>query len=101
MIIILATPCLSLSQQHHRRGRAPYGDYYSGPRWGWYGAKKEVRTPNEARKVLRGYFRNENVGIGNIKERKRFFEVDIQDKNNTPVDRVIIDKRTGRIRSIY
>ncbi len=68
---------------------------------GWYGAKKAVKTAKEARKIFQEYFKNEPVVIGNIKEREYFFEADMKDKNNNLIDVVIVDKRTGRIRSIY
>ena len=79
----------------------PYGDYYPGHREGRYGARKAVKTEGEARNILRKYFSPRKATIGEIKERDWFFEAEIKDRNNKPVDRVIIDKRTGRIRSIY
>ncbi len=81
-------------------GKTPYGDYC--PMWGWYGARKAVRTAEEAKKILQEYFSQYgDVKIGNIKERKWFFKAEIKDKNNDLIDVVIVDKRTGRIRSIY
>lgn len=78
----------------------PYGDYC--PMSGWYGAKKRVKTINEAEKILKEYFsKYEDIKIGRVKERRRFFEADIKDRNDNLIDVVIIDKRTGRIRSIY
>jgi hypothetical protein len=81
--------------------RYPYGHYYPGPRQGKYGERKIVRTDVEARNVLQQYFSQQKVTIGQIKGRNGFFEAEIKDRNNIIVDRVIIDKRTGRIRSIY
>ncbi|GEM_PF-1432824 len=89
------------AQNGWKGGRYPYGDYYPGPREGRYGARKAVRTEGEARNILRKYFSPRKATIGEIKEKDWFFEAEIIDRNNTPVDRVIIDKRTGRIRSIY
>ena len=43
----------------------------------------------------------EHIIIRNIKEREWFFEAEILDKNNALIDKVIVDKRTGRIRSMY
>lgn len=83
------------------RNQDTYGNYCSGPKWGWYGAKKSVRTADEIKKILQEYFKNEPIVIGNIKEMKWFFEAEIKDKNNNLLDMVIVDKRTGRIRSIY
>ena len=77
----------------------PYGDYC--PMWGSYGARKPVRTANEAKRILQEYFAPYDVKVGKIKEKEWFFEADIKDKNNNLIDVVIVDKRTGRIRSIY
>lgn len=79
----------------------PYGWYCPGPMGGWYGAKKAVRNADEAKKLLRTYFQNEDVVIGKVKERQWYYEAEIKDKNNDLLDIVIVDKRTGRIRSIY
>lgn len=68
---------------------------------GWYGARKHVRTADKAKRILQEYFKSDAVVIGDIKERRWFFRAEIVDKNNVIVDVVIIDKRTGRIRSIY
>jgi len=87
---------------HEWMERAPYGDYCPGPRWGWYGAKETVSTADEAKKILKEYFLPYgDVKIVNIRERRWFFKADIKDKNNNLLDVVIVDKRTGRIRSIY
>lgn len=83
-------------------GRYPHGNYCEGRGWGWYGERKSVRTQSEAKKSLKQYFSSyDDIRIDNIKERKWFFEAEIRDKNNNVIDVVIIDKRTGRIRSIY
>jgi hypothetical protein len=83
------------------RDRRPYGGYCQGPRGGWYGAKNPVKTVKEARTLLKRYFEDQDVVIGKISERGWYFEADIKDKKEALVDRVIVDKRTGRIRSIY
>lgn len=81
---------------------APYGDYCPGSRRGWYGARKKVLTLKEAEIILMEYFsRYGDMKVVNIQERKRFFIAEIRDKNDSIVDIVILDKRTGRIRSIY
>ena len=79
----------------------PYGDYKKGTTDSSYGEKRPVTTVEEARKVLTEYFAKKDVRIGEIKEKELFFEAEIRDKSNNPVDKVIIDKRTGRIRSTY
>lgn len=83
------------------REQRPYGGYCRGPQWGWYGARKPVKVAGEARKLLERYFKGEDVVIGKITEHEWYFESDIMDKKDRLLDRVIIDKRTGRVRSIY
>ncbi len=79
----------------------PYGGYCRGPRWGWYGANQPVKTTDEARKHLEKYYEGKDVTIGTISEKSSYFEAVIKNKDNATVDRVVIDKRTGRIRSVY
>ena len=99
---IFVDPSPSFSQPGWgRRDQRPYGGYCRGPRWGWYGARNPVKTVEDARKLLGQYFAGEDVVIGKITERGWRFEADIKDKKDDLVDRVIVDKRTGRIRSIY
>ena len=76
---------------------SPYGDTKSGE----YGEKRTVQNAADAMEVLKEYFSKKDVRIGEIRERKLYFEADILDNNNRVVDKVIVDKRTGRIRSIY
>lgn len=78
----------------------PFGGYCRGSDWGWYGARKNVTTAREAKRLVQEYFANDGVKVGEVTDRKHFFEVDIYDKNGLLIDVVIVDKRTGRIRSI-
>jgi hypothetical protein len=80
--------------------RRPYGDYCDGPRWGRYGAKDPVRTAEEARKRLERFFAEDDATVGKITNHDTYYEAEIHDGDRDLVDRVIIDKRTGRIRSI-
>lgn len=79
-----------------------YGNYGRGQKWGWYGAKREVRSPVEAKQILDNFFiQNKKTRIGKIRERHYFFEAEIINHKGTLIDLIIIDKRTGRVRSIY
>ncbi len=79
-----------------------YGNYGKGEKWGWYGAKREVRTPVEAREILDRFFiQNRKAKIGRIREKHYFFEAEIMNQKGMLIDLIIIDKRTGRVRSIY
>jgi hypothetical protein len=80
--------------------RRPYGDYCCNQQNGWYGARREVNSARQARTVLQNYFAARKVVIGPLRERPMFFEADITDASGKMIDRVIVHKRSGRIRSI-
>ncbi len=80
---------------------SPYGDYREGAGGRWYGARRVVRTVEEAKRILGEYYSYTNVVISAIKEKQWYFEAEIRDKNKRLIDKVLVDKRTGRIRSIY
>jgi hypothetical protein len=88
---------IAVSGAHGADEKDPYG----GSREGGYGEKKEVLTPGDAEKMLKQYFAKKNVMIGEIREKELYFEAEVRDKDNKVIDKVIVDKRTGRIRSIY
>jgi hypothetical protein len=96
-----ADTAFSQPPHHEWKEKAPYGDYCLGYKKKWYGAKITVKTAEEAKKILQEYFSKDDVKIGQITEKRWFFRAEIVDKSNALVDIVIIDKRTGRIRSIY
>ncbi|MBI5740255.1 MAG: PepSY domain-containing protein [Nitrospirae bacterium] len=77
-------------------GRYPYG----GSKRGKYG-EKNIVTEEEAQGIVKEYFPNKEFRIGKFKRKKHYFEAEILDKHGKAVDRVIIDQRTGRIRSVY
>ncbi len=66
-----------------------------------FGERRAITTHKEARAMLREYFSTKDVIIGEIIEKELFFEAEIRGKDNALIDKVIIDKRTGRVRSIY
>jgi hypothetical protein len=102
----LAVPRESFAQHHGwgwYEGR-PYGDYCPGRRWGGpYGMRRTVTTADEAKQVVERYYeaRQKAVIVGRIVERRWFFFAEILDQDGKVVDEIIVDKRTGRIRSIY
>lgn len=76
---------------------SPYGGAQSGS----YGEKRQVTSKDEAHKILKAYFAKKDVTIGEIVEKDLYYEAEILDKDNKVTDKVIINKRTGRIRSIF
>jgi hypothetical protein len=92
---------------YYRNDRGP-GSYrgerfspYGGPWRGGYGERRAVRSRGEAQRMLNDYYLRRSMRIGPLRENQFYFEADILDRNNRLMDRVIIDKRSGRIRSIY
>jgi len=80
---------------------SPFGSYCKGSEWGWYGARKIVRTADEAEKIIKSFFLPEKVSVANLREKTAFFEAEVRGSNNTVIDMVIVDKKSGRLRSIY
>ncbi len=74
---------------------------YGGPWRGGYGERRAVPSRGDAQRMLNNYYGGRNMRIGPIRDNGFYFEADILDRNNRFMDRVIIDKRSGRIRSIY
>jgi hypothetical protein len=77
------------------------GSYLYGESGRGYGERKAVSNSQQAKRLLKDHYSGRDVKIGDIRERELFFEADIRDRSGTLVDKVIIDKRTGRIRSMY
>ena len=104
-IFLLMLTAYNSFAQHGNNGwrgsKYHYGTYYTSPQEGQYGERKAVRTERDARKVLLKHFSSGRETIGKIRERDLFFEVEIKGRDNKTVDIIIIDKRTGRIRSTY
>lgn len=104
-LLILATPMASVAQPggHSAYQSMPYGHFCPGMGMGPYGVHRPVSTADEAKQVVERYFSScgQALHCGKIEEKKLYFEAEILDRNGTMVDEAIIDKRTGRIRSIY
>lgn len=77
-----------------------YNGYCNNQRWGWYGARKSVLSAEEARRALTDYYADSDVEVGRIIEKSGYYEAKIINKDKKLTDRVIIHKRSGRIRSI-
>jgi len=107
-IVLISLPAASSAQpwrygMHDKYERPPYGQFCPGLRGDPYGARRLVRTTDEAKQVLEQYFEGtgRKVGIGNIEERRWFFIAELLSPEGVLIDKAIVDKRTGRIRSIY
>jgi hypothetical protein len=97
-------------------GMGPRMGYGTGPGMmgpgygqGGYGLPNQPRekpiTEGEARTMVGNYLnstRNPNLKLGKIKDEEHYFEVNIVTrKNDALVDKILVDKRTGWMHSIY
>ncbi len=79
-----------------------YGHYWRSSKWGWYGARRVVRTPVEAKEILEQFFvQSSGIRVVKISDRAHFFVAEIINSKGVIVDLILIDKRTGRIRSMF
>jgi len=126
LVLGLAAFAIAHGPGWHGHGRGGYGAWdcprygrHMGPGWGhgpWrgdgYGPQygPEYREPQkplgerDARAMLEDYLdsmRNPNLKLGEIKDQGDAFEAEILTKENSLVDRILVDKRTGGIRSVY
>jgi hypothetical protein len=91
----------SYAEEDNPRGiKCPaYGHYWTDNK---YGAKREVKTPDEAKQILEKFFIPHcGMQVYIIRNDNRFFEAKILNIQGVVVDMVIIDKSSGRIRSVY
>ncbi|MBI5073800.1 MAG: hypothetical protein HZB62_01325 [Nitrospirae bacterium] len=76
----------------------PYGGYCKD--CAVYGACKEAIPPGVAIQSLRKYYEERGYRLGNVAHKGRFIEAEVL-QNSKRVDKVIFDRKTGRLRSIY
>ena len=96
-------------------GMMHYGDsrcYGMGPGMRGQGYENEPYYPRNqkylsrktAARILKDYLNsrhNPNLKLGEIKDEGSFFEADLLTGDNSLVDRLIVNKDTGRLRSAY
>jgi len=89
-------------------GPGMMGPWMMGPRYrGYaprYGEPQKPLEEKDVKAMLEDYIkstRNPNLKVGKIKEKEDTFEVEILTKDNSLVDKVIVDKFTGWMRSAY
>jgi len=66
-----------------------------------YGARRPVSSVSDAFEQLTKYFSGQEMVVSDVTEKQWRFEADLLDSSGKVVDRVMIDKRSGRVRSIY
>ncbi len=93
--ILLTAVSLSFSGE---KPVTPYGAYCKD--CAVYGACKESIPPREAIQSLRKYYEERGYRLGNVAHKGRFIEAEVL-QNSKQVDKVLFDRKTGRIRSMY
>jgi hypothetical protein len=76
----------------------PYGDYPRGN--SAYGVCSENMDPKEAEIAIEKYFATKGFQATHMRHKGRFIEADIY-RGNLLYDKILFDRKTGRIRSIY
>jgi hypothetical protein len=76
----------------------PYGD--DCQRCSEYGICRQDLGTREAESAIDRYFSSRGLEVANKRHKGRFIEADIY-RNKKLVDKVIFDRKTGRIRSTY
>lgn len=80
------------------RSAAPYGDFC--PQCSKYGRGRMPVELEESMGALRDYFSHRAMSIDNVHVRGPLMRADVF-RDGRMVDRVIFDRRSGRVRSIY
>lgn len=100
VIVMQNTEAVACRSCTDKGWNSTYNGYCNNQSWGWYGARKSVSSVEQARRDIVEYFSGSEVKVGKIVEKSGYFEAEIFDISNKLIDRVIIHKRSGRIRSI-
>jgi hypothetical protein len=108
-LTLITTMILSSAAEARRHGPgeyrgALYGQFCPGSRRGGpYGAGEPIGTADQAKRAIETCFAatSQPVHIGKIEEKKSYFLVQILGLGGEVIDTVVVDKRSGRIRSIY
>ncbi len=100
IIVLMALSLLSAAnlKADDRRPVTPYGDFC--PRCSRYGYCRFNLSMDEALKALKDYYKRRGLSVRVEKTMGRFLWATVL-KGDKVVDRIVLDRRTGRIRSIY
>ncbi|UCD35461.1 MAG: hypothetical protein JSU90_01115 [Nitrospiraceae bacterium] len=80
------------------RNTTPYGDYCT--RTSHYGTHHGVMSDRQVRNSLNHYYHGRGLSVTITSLEGRFIKAHVK-KGNVTLDTIILDRLTGRIRSIY
>lgn len=88
------------------RGMGPgmMGPGYGNPYEPQYQQPRKALEEREAKVILENYLkstRNPNLKLGKVEDRGNAFEAEILTKEDSLVDKIMVDKYTGGMRSVY
>lgn len=105
LIVLITAIEFSYAQQTKKEAvecQPVYGHYWRSYKWGWYGARREVRTPVEAKEIIEQLLiHDSSIRVVRMREKAHFYIAEIINNKGILVDLILIDKRTGRIRSMF
>lgn len=84
-----------------KNDEVPYGYYRNKWRKTCYGQRMQVKNMEEALHLVSDFYKKEKLTIIPVKENCRFYFFEARDNKNNIIDMLIVDKQSGRIRSIY
>ena len=77
----------------------------NGPQYGrQYQQTQKPLNRNQAKQKVENYLnsmRNPNLKLGKIEEKDNGYQVNIETRGGSLVDKILVDKNTGRMRSVY
>jgi hypothetical protein len=98
LLILILSFTVGVSAEHRNKKITPYGDFCN--RVSHYGTHKHMLSNNQIKESLKHYFGAKGLDFEIIHAEGRFVKAIIKDKD-TIVDTIILDRQSGRIRSIY
>jgi len=97
MVALFLLSALSLAYAE-KEEVTPYGDYCK--EFSAYGICRQTLPPDEALTALTRYYRDKGCRVVLVNQRGRFIVAEIY-RHYRQVDKVVFDRKTGRLRSIY
>lgn len=95
-VMILVAGISSVGFTHDET--TPYGDYCKT--CSKYGVCRNSVSLEDSKTAIEEYYKEKGMEVGDMRFRGRFIVVDIF-KNGQLVDKILFDRKSGRIRSIY
>lgn len=102
--MLLTTDAMAQYQGGREYQGEIYGQFCPGSRRGGpYGARAPVVTVEEVAQAIEKCLsiRNQGLHAGRTLDNRGYFEVEVVDRNGAMVDRLVVVKQSGRVRSVY